>query len=97
VVLVQAYAIKIHLPPSRPQGAPFLRVYINDGAQHVATVLGAPATLAKVGDAGCASVAATCTGEYGRGVDVLVVQQVAGRMRGGEWCWSRVHTRDLWR
>jgi hypothetical protein len=77
-MFVQAYAVKIHLPPARPQSAPLLRVNIHNGAQHVATVLGAPPAFAKVGHAGCASVAATRTGEYGRGVDVLVVQQVAG-------------------
>jgi hypothetical protein len=95
VVPIEPYAIEVHLPPACPERAPFLRINVDDGAQHVAAVLGAPAAAAEARDAGPASVAAARAEEDRDGVDVRVVEEEAGRLCVGEERRGGVHARYL--
>jgi hypothetical protein len=95
VVPIEPNAIEVHLPPARPERAPFLRINVDDGAQHVAVVLGAPAAAAEARDAGRAGVAAARAEEDRDGVDVRVVEEEAGWLCVGEERRGGVHARYL--
>ena len=84
VVPVRPYAVKVHLPPARPERTPLLRIDVDNRAHHVSAVFGAPAAAAEVCDARRARVAPARAREDRGGVDVAVVEEVACRFCVGE-------------
>jgi hypothetical protein len=91
VVPVWPNAVEVHFPPARPERAPLVRIDVDDGAHHIAAVLGAPPTAAEMRDAGRARVAPARVEEDRDRVDVRVVEQEAGRFGVGEERWRCVH------
>ena len=84
VVPVWPYSVEVHLPPARPERTPLLRIDVDNRAHHVPAVFGAPAAAAKVRDARRARVAPARAREDRGGVNVAVVEEVAGRFCVGE-------------
>ena len=84
VVPVWPNAVEVHFPPARPERAPLVRIDVDDGAHHIAAVLGAPSAAAEVRDAGRARVAPARVEEDRDRVDVRVVEEEAGRFGVGE-------------